>query len=150
MSKVSYNVRATLISLSSGLTGEKWLERGDRYTAQYDVGTAIFSGPVQANNFEAQFENDAVLSEVTSRAISVGLLKDEARINGGLRAAVASSGRKSIKNSSDANVGYAPDFVICGTDPIASFMAGEDVDDAPEVPGLNISALTRANNQGRG
>lgn len=138
------NVKASLNSIKSGLNEDEqvgyveWIEvGGDRYIAHYSTGLALFTGPIQGNNWECQCENQATLDEVTSRAISVGPLKTEARGSKPLRDAAALRNKRSICNSSNQVVGYTPEFVICGTSTVASFLGDEDPDDAEVLGDLD-------------
>lgn len=129
-------IKGTLAQLTLGLDAENISQHGDNIIISYPEGQAFL---FQLNNptmFEAQFSNADVQTEVESRANSVGTLRSELRSNNALQAAYKSIGRRVVRNNLGNPVGILPAFVICGTNPIASFLGDEDIDDVQEIPGL--------------
>jgi hypothetical protein len=148
-----YLVQATLAELQAAAVdvfdGVDWVKAwqdhgGDKYIGHYTQGQLVLSGPLISGNptepwFEVQCANDAVLDDL---GFPYGLMRDEVRKPGHLRGAYQASiaspvnDRRLIRNGANQVVGVTPNFVICGTHPAASFLAGEDVDTAEEITGL--------------
>ena len=112
-----------------------WQEHGgDKYVAQYSTGQACIWGPFSGNKFEVQAENQETLDFITSLSVSSNSIKDEARSNGLTRAFIRTSNRELIKNSRGQVVGYMPAFGM--VDPRSAFFGDEDIEEAPEITGL--------------
>ena len=137
-----YLIQATLGDLQAASSG--WnVDGGDRYIGFFPGGIAYLSGPLIGNPtlpwFEIQCTDDAVLDAL---GFPYGLMRDELRkpghLRGAYKASIANPGnsRRIIRNGAGEAVGVTPDFTICGTNHTASFMAGEDPDEAEEITGL--------------
>lgn len=117
-----------------------WKEHGGgKYVAHYTEGMAVISGPKLAGNrpyFEVQCSVPELVERLSTVGNSMRPMKTELRDNAPLRAAYRVSGRSLIRNSRGGIVGVLPNFEICGRGLVGSFMAGEDVEDAEELGGL--------------
>lgn len=108
---------------------------GDKYVAHYSTGQASIYGPILGNKFEIQAENIETYELVAGLSASMGSIKDRARSSGLMRAAIRTSGRELIRNSKGKVVGYLPAFGL-GQDPRSAFLGDEDIEAAPEIPGM--------------
>lgn len=123
---------------------------GEKYVAHFSlsgggVGQANISGPLMTGNpnlpwMEVQCSDVRVMDQLG--ASEYGLMKLELRkpghLQGAYRSSIANPGnsRKLIRDSQGRVKGCTPNFMICGTTPEASFLAGEDVGEAEEITGL--------------
>ncbi len=126
---------------------DAWAEHGGgKYVAQYTEGQAGIAGPLMAGNPNVPyFEVQCSVPELVTRLAEIGgitLMRGELRPPGHLRGAYRASisspanSRSLIRNSSGKVVGATADFAICGRDFVASFLAGEDPEEAEEITGL--------------
>lgn len=118
---------------------------GDKYIGHYTNGQAVISGPLVVGNpnktwFEIQADDAAVLDDIG--AVEYGLMRDVLAGSAQMRALykasilVAENSRRAVRNAAGNPIGATPDFVICGTNPEGSFLAGADPEDLPELSDL--------------
>ena len=150
-----YLIQTTLAELRDAalevFDGEAWVKAwaehgGEKYVAHYTEGQAVISGPIMATNPNAPwFEIQCSVPELVTRLAEIGeinFMRDELRkpghLRGAYKASIASEGnsRSLIRNSLGNVIGVTPNFMICGTNPAGSFMAGEDSEEAEEILGL--------------
>ena len=151
-----YLIQSTLAELEAAtldvFDGVAWVKSwqvvgGDKYIGLYENGQAVIAGPLIIGNpskewFEVQCSEPGLVAELGAVGNSMSLMKSEMRTNALLRAsyrvsiALDSNSRSLIRDSVGRIVGVTPDFVICGTHPASSFMAGEGRDTADEIGDL--------------
>lgn len=149
-----YLIQATLAELKDAtmdiFDGVYWVKDwtdhgGETYVAHYKQGQAVISGPLIGNPalpwFEIQCEGDTAVPILDALGFPYGLMKDELRkpgLRGAYKASIANprNSRSLIRNSGGQAVGVTAGFSICGTNLAASFLAGEEAEEAEEITGL--------------
>lgn len=151
-----YLIQTTLEELKDAtrkyFDGVSWVDSwdehgGGKFVAQYTEGQANFGGPLMAGNpnlpyYEVICSVPALADRLSTLGNEWGLMIDEVRKPGHLRGVYKASianpanSRSLIHNSSGNVIGVTADFTITGRNFEASFLAGEDPEEAEEILGL--------------
>lgn len=150
-----YLIQATLAELRDAtkdvFDGVAWVKAwkdhgGEKYVAHYTDGQACISGPLIGNPalpwFEIQCEGDTATTILGALGFPYDLMINElhkpGHLRGAYKASIASprNSRSLIRNQGGAVIGVTANFSICGTSLAASFLAGEDPEEAEEITGL--------------